>query len=394
MLSDFISTPTYFQVNCKHIATNVIENRETITIDDCGTKYEGVFLDFDSDNGYAVVGNDYELLDIATEGYSPFHNLKCDSLFYSVTTGYYYLLGYEYLSVNADNNSDDNFFYNNLNTQHYDGQEKDKTGCGKIEDTDKYVNSRYGSGWSKGKSCSLHMQGYSQSNLSCYRHNKIDGNTISPYSEGNCWVVSAYTVLQYLADTKWTNMPSNLTYTNYYPISSEPNIYSLYYDQNGNNISKTINNNGLCAYEYELKNNSLWCPELYTDVRKHINDKYKKCNSGTIYETSEIIEYVANQYGYHVDAKEHVFWPMYVNEGIKKLDSGSPLLWSTSNCTYNSHTMAVCGYKYYSKTTGWWIFKTTQYKVFYEIRDGHTELPRFFDMTGHVGFGAIISLEF
>lgn len=88
-----------------------------------------------------------------------------------------------------------------------------------------------------------------------------------------------------------------------------------------------------------------------------------------------------------------VFWGLYADKGIKKLDNNYPLLWSTSSGTYGSHTMAVCGYKYYSKTSGWWIFKVTSYKLFYELRDGHSTDPRFYDILGHVGFSSIISLD-
>ena len=75
------------------------------------------------------------------------------------------------------------------------------------------------------------------------------------------------------------------------------------------------------------------------------------------------------------------------------LHFGLPLLWSTSSGTYGSHTMAVCGFKYYSKTTSWWTFSSTNYVLFYELRDGHSTQPRFFDMTGHYGFAAIINLN-
>lgn len=112
-----------------------VENRFTITIDECGNIYDGVFLDFDEDNGYAVVGNDYQLLDFTTEGKSPYANIESDSYYFSASSGYFYLQGNNYLSVNEDNNADEDFFYKNVNTTHYDGQEKNETGCGKIINT-------------------------------------------------------------------------------------------------------------------------------------------------------------------------------------------------------------------------------------------------------------------
>ena len=239
------------------------------------------------------------------------------------------------------------------------------------------------------------MKGFDQYGLSCYKENRIENNQVVSYSEGNCWVVSAFTVLQYLADTKWTAMPQSSSMITYDPSVSETNIYSRYFDSNGNNKSKKLYYNSSFVYKYDLMSTSFSFPELYTEVRKYVNSKYKQIDDGgSIYKTSKIIEEVAKKYGCTVNAKEHIFWGIYSsNEGIKKLNNDIPLLWSTSSCTYGAHTMAVCGYKSYSKVTGWWSFKSTQYKLFYELRDGHETAPRFYDMSGHFGFGAIISLE-
>ena len=142
---------------------------------------------------------------------------------------------------------------------------------------------------------------------------------------------------------------------------------------------------------------------MYTDVRRYVDKKFKQVNDGgTIYQTSEIIEAIANQYGHYVNAVEHVLWGLYTDTVSWKIDCGYPSLWRTSNDTYGKHIMAVCGYKYYSKTFGWWIFKTTDYKLFFELKDGHADDddddgstdPRYYDISGHSGFAAIISLEF
>ena len=34
-----------------------IENQFEIDINECGKEYKGIFLDFDADNGYAIIGN-------------------------------------------------------------------------------------------------------------------------------------------------------------------------------------------------------------------------------------------------------------------------------------------------------------------------------------------------
>ena len=376
-----------------------IEKRLSIVIDECGDVYDGVFLDFDGDNGYAVVGKDYEMLDFSTIGESPFKDISSAVYYYSASTGYSYLNGNSYLSIDESNNAEEDFFIETENSKHYNGQEENAKGCGKIHDTDLYVKDRYGSGWTlcSNKTKSLPMTGYTQWNMSCYRKYSIENDKLSSttWSEGNCWVISAYNVLQYMAENKWTNMPKRSNTVSYTPLADEPYIYSKYFDSNGNNKTKLLYYNGgkSSIHEYFLVDKVLSFPKLYTEIRKHVNAKYKKIESGSIYRTSEIIEYIANKYNHKTDAQEHISWKSYADTSTKKISDGYPLLWSTSNDTYGSHTMAVCGYKYYKKTSGWWIFKTTSYKLFYELRDGHSSSPRFYDISGHVGFSAIISLE-
>ncbi len=50
------------------------------------------------------------------------------------------------------------------------------------------------------------MDLYLQYDLSIYHTIKDDGYF---YSEGNCWIISAFHVLQYLAKTKYTDMYSD-----------------------------------------------------------------------------------------------------------------------------------------------------------------------------------------
>ena len=60
----------------------------------------------------------------------------------------------------------------------------------------------------------------------------------------------------------------------------------------------------------------------------------------------------------------------------------------------NKPRIFVAYYLYYtpkSKTT--FFITVKDYKLFYELRDGHTVSPRYYDVNGHVGFSAIIFLE-
>ncbi|MBQ2717538.1 MAG: hypothetical protein IJF75_02930 [Clostridia bacterium] len=373
-----------------------IENQFEIDINECGKEYKGIFLDFDADNGYAIIGNDYTFLDFVTDGVSPYEGIETDKYYFSTASGYMYYKDNICFGVNESNNADSSYIYDNITGQSYNGQEEGEIGCGKIKDPYLYVNDKYGSGWVLSSSRSLDMIGYTQDELTCYLENEIEDDLCNVYTEANCWVVSAYNVLQYMADNYWTRMPKNYKYSLYYPSISEPRIYSLYYDSNGNNKTKLLryNNNSQSVYQTHLKRNVFSFPKLYNETREFVNSKFGKINDGSIWNTSTIIESMANKYGYHVNSVEYVAWVAHADSATKKIDQGYPLLWSTLNGTYDSHTMAVCGYNYYSRTSGWWIFKTTKYKLFYAIKDGHATETRYYDMSGHVGFSAIIALEF
>ena len=67
-----------------------------------------------------------------------------------------------------------------------------------------------------------------------------DALSSSTSSEGSCWVISAYNVLQYMADNHWKDMPQQTDMVTYTPSKDEPNIYSKYFDSKGNNKSKLL----------------------------------------------------------------------------------------------------------------------------------------------------------
>lgn len=379
-----------------------VENKCNITINDGGSETTGIFLDFNSNNGYAVIGDNLILYDIQTAGESPFLGIASSSYFYSNSYGYYYLMDGDYVSVNKFANKNNDFESAQLTGSHYLGQPAESKGCGDIDDPSLYVNDKYGTGWTLEKSKSLNMDGYTQLELSCYLKHKIEKDkatsteTVGVYSEGNCWFVSAYNVIRFLQQRRWLSMPSKSIKAIYTPSSSEPNLYSKFYDEYGYNKSKKLyyNNKSSWVYERYLSRPTFDFEQLYIDVRQLLNEKYKKVDGGTINETSAVIERIAKKYGYTVDAQENTAWAPFIDSVTQNIDSLVPFLWSTSCDTYGSHTMAVCGYRYYSRTTGWWIFKSKESKVFYEIRDGWSNSPKYFDISGYAGFAAFITLKF
>lgn len=375
-----------------------IDGRHSIIILENNEEKEGVFFDFNDDKGYAVIGENNHLYDLQTSGESPFKGKSFSTCYYSMSTGYLYKQNDEILSVNDANNADDSFLEEEQDSKHYAGQASGATGCGKIENVDKYVADKYGSEWKKGNRRSLKMQGYKQYELSCYFEQSIEDTENYPKSEGNCWAVSAYTVLQYMAD-QWGDMPqSSEKAIDYKPATSEPNIYSLYFStkdgtpQGKNTLLGSIEGNAV--YKYSLGENIKF-PKLYTNVREYINKKFKKIDGGMIWRSCWIVSDVAEQYGHDVGYKIHLVWGAYLEKSTSEIADGRPLLLSTSNDTYGSHTMAVCGYVRYQKTkTFWRRFVIIRQKIFYEIKDGGVEDSRYYDMSGHFGIASIVSFNY
>ena len=330
-----------------------------------------------------------------------YKNIDSTSYLFSNYYGYFYYSNNEYVSTKFNIDSDESIINTPLFGKHYDGQDPDSVGCGNIIDTNLYVASKYGTGWTLEKSNSLSMDSYTQYGLSCYLENKIKKDKTGveypdQYSEGSCWFVSAFHILRYMQKTKWTKMPDKGTKISYNPSVQEPNLYHKFFDESGKNKTEKLyyNNKTSFVYKRELRSTNIKFEQLYADVRTVVNDKFKKVDGGTVSETAAIIERVAKKYGYNVDARENPAWAVSIGDGTASINSSKPFLWSTSCDTYGSHAMAVCGYKRYTKTTGWWIFKSEESKLFFELRDGWSTSARYFDISGYVGFGAFITLHF
>lgn len=105
-----------------------VEDKFAITVKKKGKKEEtGVFMDFDNDNGYAVMGEDYKLYDLQTSGESPYKGKTFDACSYSVKGEYFYTQGELTLSVNNENNGEESFIYEETQDgKHYEGQDKEK----------------------------------------------------------------------------------------------------------------------------------------------------------------------------------------------------------------------------------------------------------------------------
>lgn len=363
-----------------------VENVIPLYIENQCGQTDGVLIDLNDEFGYITIGYDFEIFDIQAKGNQPFYDYSGYEYFFSTTTGYsYYDTNLnDWASVNKDNISEEKDWGSiELNQKTYKGQDGNAKGNGKIKNPDDYVLDKYGSGYSICDSNILDMDIYTQLQLSVYYQN---GNKKDNYSsEGNCWIVSAFHVLQYLAKTEYTDMYSNREIV-YNAKDREPNIYSKHFDNN-DKCKETIIQDNKVVDKWYLSNNKF--PELYTEVRELVDSEFKKCDGGTEAQTSYIVKKIAKNYGHKIGFSNYFRWGAYADYVKYKIDKNIPCIWATKGDTYGAHSMAVCGYKYYKKTRKFWIFSYSTYKLFYELRDGHLDVPAYYDISGHIGISCL-----
>ncbi len=379
-LKDFEEYFNEYNPDLDPLTATSVENLIPLYIENVGKQIDGILIDLNDEYGYITVGYDYEIFDIQAKGNQPFIAHSGCEYFFSTTTGYSYFNTSlnDWISANKDSVSEEKDWGNiKLNHGQYLGQEKEQSGNGKIVDPLLYVQDKYGYDYYDYFSASLDMDGYEQGNLSAYETIKEDGKS---YSEGNCWIVSSFHILQYLAKTKYTNMYFS-SFVNYDAKQNEPNIYSNHFDSNGNCKEKIKINDGTIADKWKLTNKEF--PRLYANVREYVDGKYQKCDDGYIWETRDIVKYMCNKYGHDIDTNTHYNWNYHADNIVDEIINERPALWFTLNDTYGSHAMAVCGFRYYKKERNFKFFTYSTFKLFYELRDGHTTESRFFDMSGH-----------
>lgn len=398
-----ISNEVIEDMSASDAATYVIENLDTLNqiLDEQGfdinlsfatsydieidTTYEllfGELISFNLGAFYMVIGDKLMLYGYGTDLDPKIIEKSLHHLRYHVIVGFQYIEDGTLISFAEK--SDMSLEDLKAENKTYDGQQSGAIGAGKIIDTGKYIKNRYGDGWKQDsknnivyflapKGSAYTMEGFSQSALSVYNERK-NGYI---YSEGNCGTVSAYTAIRFIARAYHrTKYIANSNYDNYDPQVSEPNLYTR--KTSDSNIS--INTN-------------LYWDELYRNTRIQAYQNFGGPESLTIWQSEALMEKTMALYNVSINARVNAAWGGYVSLFHHEIDSNRPLLWSTSTNTYGSHTMAVAGYEKWSKTTGWWIFTSTEYLTFAELRDGHSTSPRYFDFNAYIGLAAFVRFE-
>lgn len=176
-------------VECRKPVINVTNNTSA------------VYLDFDVDNGYAVVGNDYDFLDFSQSG--DLEYLKdLEVVLFSEYDGFVYETKNGF--ARYDVTYADEEYWNDVELgRYYTGQKQDKgEGAGRITNPDAYIKDRYGSGFSL--ETNKRLTGYKNVTQNSYNNYTKDGK-----GEGNCTLSAMLGIMQYLRDYKgMSKLPS------------------------------------------------------------------------------------------------------------------------------------------------------------------------------------------
>ncbi len=366
--------------SCKYV-----ENKYTVFLERDNRVDKATLLDFNGENGYTLITDNYELLDFSTNGEPPFKGIIADKYYFSPHGGFYYEINGAKFTIDPVINSEV-IDSTSLERKHYNGQKDGSTGFGSIEAPDTYIKDCYGDSYKLVGSKSLPITRFSQMTLSCYLEVKEKGSSIITYSEGNCGLVAAYHVLQCFQKTKWSNLPAVERTTLYDPYLYETDIYLKKFDITGKPKQDNVRKQDDSILES-------W-PLLYKEARMCCVQKFGKYDGLTVNQTSAIIENVAKDYNRTVDAREDVMYKFSLENGIDRLKKNEPLAFSTlGDETYGNHTVAVCGFRRYQGKKMVWIFEQTETIILYELADGHETRKVYYDMSATSTLGSLVFID-
>lgn len=343
---------------------NSIEKEHKVYIVDQG-EY-GTFFDFDKENGYMIIGNDYEIYDIKSSGQLDYFE-KYKNVAFSKIDGYGFMKGEEFipftsLDVVRTKRSEPK--------KKYDVDKYTKFGeFSKIVDYKYYMNNRYGSSYKLVKSyLTTHSDYFTyQNDYSIYG--------VDSHGEGNCAVTSMYKSL-YLGYFKFdlrkyagfssTNKKYNASINDsfYYDLIGNPKKYGY---SNIRDLSK-----------------SNYYPETYLEIRNWLakNKGYRVGGAGVSEIKSCLKAIIKNKAKYLVSPKSK-HDPSH-NELIKMVDTSCFPLFNVEDDVWGEHSMVVTGYLKYEKKKKILFFTITNSVLLLQISDHHRSFPVYIDYDKYI----------
>lgn len=373
-VSDFIKdnlstfADKYNEATEEEWKVSFVEDRKSVIDIDSEEKY--IYLDFNDDNGYAIVGNDYNFLDFSTTG-DLSYTKTVDVLYWSSYDGFVYNENGEYLRYDTSYLTEDDL---NEYTFKYDGKAASKYAGGSdvINNIPEYLKSRYGGAWyydSKGSKSLINYTDVYQNDYAIYDN-----------SEGNCTLSAYFGIFQYLRDNKnFKNLPTG----------------NVIVDTSGDSFSDG----------HTVTNTSV--PEIYAKIRENAMNYDYTVESN--WWTSTTMARWGNEslasMGYKSDWNKAYIY-MYLtwtfnNQVVKNINAGYPVMWNQARENYKNHSMVVKGYKTYKKDHKIWFIRWSESKHFMEMNDNwrSTGATTYIDFDGyafdliHEGFGTFVVVK-
>ena len=354
------------------LATSIEYRKPVINVTD---NTSAIYLDFDGDNGYAVVGNDYNFLDFSQSGDLEYLK-ELEVVLFSEYDGFVYETknGFARYSVTY---ADEDYWNNVKLGRYYTGQKQDKgEGSGRITNPDAYIKDRYGSDFNL--ETNKRLTGYKNVTQNSYNNYTKDGK-----GEGNCTLSAMFGIMQYLRDYKsMSKLPSTTT-------TIDPTKDSFY---------KELTGDGYSAYKVTV-------PSIYAMIRnKAINYGYKASSGAlTSINMANIYMDVMNAYGYNNNILRRYAYMVLVwsfeSQVKREIDAGYPTMWNTARGQYGSHSVVVNGYRRYYKNHKIWFIKWKEYKNLMSLNDNWGSADIYFDLDAYgcnlwsEGFGTFVQVR-
>ena len=335
-----------------------IEGRAEIYITDI-EKY-GIYLDFDGDNGYLLVTENYHLYE-----FEPTGDLKylknVDFAYYSSFDGFMYmdsvfgtLERYDYVDNSNELYGAEKVDGDSLFSQSGLTASAGQDSKGHIYDIDAYVADVYPDyKYVKRYMGTAYEWIYQDDTSLYYRHVGED-----TWTEGNCVINATYSMMNdWVRRRKFSWLPSGTV--DYRGCMPGDPLYSKY---------GTGTYNGWVPRRDESLDAM---PALYMELRSYaITYGYLPDKGMLSAYIIDMVKRVGTTRGYTMNMlKSSTF-----NDDVKSLLNSDFACVITANGSnvYGNHAMGLYGYVEYEYTSGWWIFSKTETKYFYVVDDGHS----------------------
>lgn len=130
-------------------------------------------------------------------------------------------------------------------------------------------------------------------------------------------------------------------------------------------------------------------PTLYNDVRTYYRDNCGyKTEGASPFNATSCVKSVSQKYNASMSAKHILIWS-FSSQVKKEIDNNRPTIWNEAFGTYKDHSMIVKGYEIYSKTTSWWIFKSTSYVYLMEMNDNYDSNNKYIDFDYYSNYDGV-----